>query len=103
MPVKHPHADRDASPAAVTVGTTTYTVDSDGVIACPDSEADAVAERLAEVYGCDAAALRESDTSAESLADLTYDEVYERASAADVSGRSDMTKAELIAALEGED
>jgi hypothetical protein len=54
MTVKHPHADRDASPAAVTVGTTTYSVDSDGGIACPDSEADAVAERLAEVYGCDA-------------------------------------------------
>jgi hypothetical protein len=51
--VRHPRADRDASPAAVTVGTNTYSVDADGVIDCPDSEVSAVADVLADVYGVD--------------------------------------------------
>lgn len=51
MEVSHPRAERDASPAAVTVGTDTYPVDDAGVIDCPDERAHEVAERLAEVYG----------------------------------------------------
>lgn len=50
MTVQHPLADRDApTPAAVTVGTTTYPVDDDGVIDCPD---DAV-EDVKEAFGAD--------------------------------------------------
>jgi hypothetical protein len=37
-----------------------------------------------------------------SLAELTKDELYERAQAADVQGRSKMTKDELVGALESE-
>jgi len=62
MPVKHPHADRDASPAAVTVGTDTYPVDDDGVIECPAAAESSAAARLARVYGCDSDALRVSET-----------------------------------------
>jgi hypothetical protein len=36
---------------------------------------------------------------ASNLEDLTKDELYERAQKADISGRSEMTKAELIKAL----
>jgi hypothetical protein len=59
--VRHPHAERDASPAAVTVGTTTYRVDDDGVIECPDDQAAAVADVLADVYAVDPADLLEDD------------------------------------------
>lgn len=55
--VRHPDADRDASPAAATVGTTTYSVDDDGVIDCPADEADHVADVLADAYGVTAADL----------------------------------------------
>jgi len=55
--VSHPAAKRDASPAAVTVGTTTYRVDSDGIIECPAGEAEAVALALAEAHDCTADAL----------------------------------------------
>jgi hypothetical protein len=57
MPVKHPLADRDAAPAAVTVGTTTYTIDADGVVECPPERVDAVADALADAYDRDADAL----------------------------------------------
>lgn len=50
MQVEHPHADRDASPAAVTVGQTTYAVDDAGVIQCPSDEAASVADVLARAY-----------------------------------------------------
>jgi len=50
MKVAHPHADRDASPAAVTVGTDTYPVDEDGIIQCPADRAAEVADVLARVY-----------------------------------------------------
>jgi len=46
MPVRHPLAERDAAPAAVTVGTTTYAV-RDGVIDCPPDREDAVADLAA--------------------------------------------------------
>jgi mRNA-degrading endonuclease toxin of MazEF toxin-antitoxin module len=55
--VSHPAADRDASPAAVTVGTTTYAVDSDGIVQCPDDTAASVADRLADAHGVAADAL----------------------------------------------
>jgi len=48
--VSHPAAERDASPAAVTVGTTTYAVDSDGVVECPADEAAHVADVLADTH-----------------------------------------------------
>jgi hypothetical protein len=57
MPVRHPLADRDAAPAAVTVGTTTYTIDADGVVECPPERVDAVADALAGAHDCDADAL----------------------------------------------
>jgi len=51
MPVRHPQADRDAAPAAVTVGTTTYPVASDGRIDCPAGDEGRVARVLARAYG----------------------------------------------------
>lgn len=62
MPVTHPHAGRDASPAAVTVGTTTYPVDSDGVIQCPADKEESVADVLADAYDVDAADLLTGQT-----------------------------------------
>lgn len=62
MPVTHPHADRNASPAAVTVGTTTYPVASDGTIECPPEDAADVADVLADAYDVDAAALLDTAT-----------------------------------------
>jgi len=62
MTVQHPHADRDASPAAVTVGTDTYPVNDDGVIECPADAESSVAARLARVYGCDSDDLRVRET-----------------------------------------
>lgn len=53
MTVLHPAHERDATPAAVTVGQETYQVDSDGVVDCPDAKADRVAQRLADAHGCD--------------------------------------------------
>jgi len=50
MKVAHPHADRDASPAAVTVGTDTYPVDEDGIIQCPADRAAEVADVLARAH-----------------------------------------------------
>ena len=40
--------------------------------------------------------------STDQLESLTKDELYDRAQAADISGRSEMTKAELVTALAGE-
>ena len=57
MQVTHPLADRDASPAAATVGSSTYTVDDDGVVECPDERGGDVADALAEAYGVDPDAL----------------------------------------------
>lgn len=57
MKVVHPHAERGASPAAATVGTETYGVDDDGVIDCPEAEAQAVADALAEAYDVPASGL----------------------------------------------
>lgn len=62
MTVTHPHADRDASPAAVTVGATTYTVDSAGVIDCPPADEDRVADVLAAVYDCETDRLLAAET-----------------------------------------
>jgi hypothetical protein len=62
MPVRHPHADRDASPAAVTVDTTTYAVGDDGTIDCPPADETHVADVLAGAYECDAADLLVSET-----------------------------------------
>jgi hypothetical protein len=59
--VQHPLADRDAAPAAVTVGTTTYPV-TDGAVGCPDAEREHVARVLADAYDCDPAALLAADT-----------------------------------------
>jgi len=60
--VSHPDADNDASPAAVTVGVTTYTVDGDGIVDCPAGDADEIARRLADVHDCDADDLLVADT-----------------------------------------
>lgn len=57
--VRHPDAEKGASPAAVTVGSDTYPVGDEGIIDCPADEASAVADVLADVY----------DTSAEELLD----------------------------------
>lgn len=100
MQVTHPLADRDApTPAAVTIGTATYSVDADGVIDCPADAAAAVADALADAYGADAAALRSVTTD---YTTMTYDELYEAASEAGISGRSSMDKDALIAALRAE-
>jgi len=101
MTVTHPHADRDASPAAVTVGTTTYPVDADGVIDCPAEDEGHVADVLAEAYGVPAATLvREEDGPPDSaVEELTYDQLYQLAQQRDVDGRSEMSKDDLIAAL----
>ena len=60
MTVRHPLADRGASPAAVTVGTTTYEIGDDGTIACPSDDEAAVADVLADAYDVSAASLRET-------------------------------------------
>lgn len=60
MPVRHPLAERDAAPAAVTVGTTTYAV-RDGVIDCPPDREDAVAEALADAHDVPREAVYEED------------------------------------------
>jgi len=101
MTVTHPHADRDASPAAVTVGTTTYAVDADGVIDCPAEDEAHVADVLAEAHGVPADALvREEDGPPDdAVEELTYDQLYQQAKEQDVDGRSEMSKSDLIAAL----
>jgi len=101
MTVTHPHADRDASPAAVTVGTTTYPVGPDGVIDCPPEAEAHVADVLAEAYGVPATVLvREEDGPPDSaIAELTYDQLYQMAQEQDLDGRSEMDKRDLIAAL----
>jgi len=101
MTVTHPYADRDASPAAVTIGTATYPIDDDGVIDCP-AEAEAhVADVLAEAYGVAPDTLvREEDGPPDAaIAELTYDQLYEMARERDLDGRSEMDKDDLIAAL----
>lgn len=60
--VSHPAAERDASPAAVTVGRTTYAVDSDGIVDCPADVADTVAAVLAEAHDCDVDTLLADET-----------------------------------------
>jgi len=101
MTVTHPHADRDASPAAVTVGTTTYPVDADGIIDCPAEDEGHVADVLADAYGVSADDLvREEDGPPDdAVEELTYDQLYELAKERDVDGRSEMSKDDLIAAL----
>lgn len=85
MQVRHPRADRNASPAAVTVGTTTYPVGEDGVIACPDDEAAKVADVLAGVYDVTPDELvREEDGPPDDDADGTCEAVK---SDGDVCGR----------------
>jgi len=71
MPVRHPQADRDAAPAAVTVGTTTYPVASDGRIDCPSGAEGHVADVLAAAYGCEAPALLVGDVCDEIQSDDT--------------------------------
>jgi len=101
MQVTHPLADRDASPAAATVGSSTYTVDDDGVVGCPDERAGDVAGALAEAYGVDPDTLirEEGGPPDDDLGEMTHDELYSLAQDADVDGRSEMTKDELRAAL----
>jgi len=65
MPVRHPLAERDAAPAAVTVGTTTYAV-RDGVINCPPDREDAVAEAVADAHDMPREAVYEEDGSPDS-------------------------------------
>ena len=60
MPVRHPLATRDAAPAAVTVGTTTYAV-RDGVVDCPIDREDAVADALAAAHDVPQDAVYEED------------------------------------------
>lgn len=64
MTVTHPVALRDgrSHPGAYTYGSTTYAIDSDGVIDCPaDLEAE-IAEALADRYDTDAETLLEGET-----------------------------------------
>jgi len=60
MPVRHPLAERDAAPAAVTVGTTTYPV-RDGIVDCPPDREDAVAEAVADAHDVPREAVYEED------------------------------------------
>ena len=55
MPVRHPRAlsDLRGRPPAVTYGTDTYSVDSDGYLECPDDVGRELAEALAERHGVD--------------------------------------------------
>ena len=74
MTVTHPAALRDAGvPGGYTFGTTTYAVDSDGVIDCPaDLEAE-IAEALAAHYGMDVAAVLETETGGGTVPEHTRD------------------------------
>jgi len=74
MPVKHPLADRDAAPAAATVGTATYAVGDDGVIDCPADAVPRVADALAGAYDANPA-------------DILIDVCPERKSDGDLCGR----------------
>jgi hypothetical protein len=49
--------------------------------------------------GRNSAATPQANTGPRSLDDLTKDELYQRAQEADIPGRSEMTKDELVAAL----
>ncbi|MFL6139906.1 MAG: hemerythrin domain-containing protein [Frankiaceae bacterium] len=60
-----------------------------------------LARKQQELASRGAAPAGEPQPAGKSLADLTVDELYERAREADVPGRSDMTKDELIKALQG--
>lgn len=99
MTVRHPLTDRDASPAAVTVGSTTYPVDEDGVIDCPPEDERDVADVLSDAYDVGAEALLDDDGDGDDLAGKTSAELYEMAQAREISGRSEMDKADLIDAL----
>lgn len=99
MTVRHPHADRDASPAAVTIGDTTFSI-TDGVVDCPPEDERHVADVLSDVYDVDAAELLEADDDvADDLEAKTSAELYEMAQERDIEGRSEMRKPDLIDAL----
>lgn len=99
MTVRHPHADRDASPAAVTIGDTTFSI-TDGVVDCPPEDERHVADVLSDVYDVDAAELLEADDDvADDLEAKTSAQLYEMAQERDIEGRSAMSKADLIDAL----
>jgi hypothetical protein len=56
-------------------------------------------ERLMNAVGRNSAATPEANMRPRSLDDLTKEELYQRAQEADIPGRSEMTKDELVAAL----
>jgi hypothetical protein len=66
--VRHPHALRDAAvPSAVTVGGTDYPIDSDGVVDCPESVADAIQAAWEAQYGVCLEAKTDGDTCGREL------------------------------------
>lgn len=119
MTVYHP-GSLDSTPAGppggVTVGRTTYHVNSDGSIDCPvDKERD-IAGVLAAAHDVEihdilgdepeaaeghtnAAVPDEAPEVTPEYGELTYDELMGRARERDISGRSTMDKSELIDAL----
>jgi hypothetical protein len=56
-------------------------------------------DRLMTAVGGNSTASPGSTTRPHSLDDLTKEELYQRAQEADIAGRSDMSKDELVAAL----
>jgi len=114
MQVTHPLADRDAPvPAAVTCpdGETRHP-DSDGVVEAPEDVAVALADAWADCYGVppdgllahgDGSAADGEDMSRQALEEMTYDTLYDAATQVDISGRSQMTKGELVDALHEEE
>lgn len=52
MPLRHPHAVRDASPpSSVTVDGTDYPIAVDGAVDCPDAVADRLVDAWRRRYG----------------------------------------------------
>lgn len=85
MPVTHPLADRDApTPGAVTgPDGTTYSVDSDGVVDCPDDVATALRDAWADHYDATPAVadppLNPADFAVEELREALAEGDYEAA------------------------
>jgi hypothetical protein len=59
-------------------------------------------DRLMNAVGHNSAASTGAGTRPHSLDDLTKEELYQRAQEADIAGRSEMTKDQLVAALRGQ-